>query len=104
MNAPEGPRWIRLAHELRAAGHEATFKVNSFPADTSYMGGARYSIEFPAGEVRVCIHDKRARDAWAGWQVHTEGIKDGLVKRNWPTTKKRDVVIAAVREAVSLAP
>ena len=94
MSAPESPRWNRLADELRAAGHGVAITSRSFP------GGFSYSIEFRAGDVLVCIHDKTAHNAWAGWQVHTEGLKDSLVKRTWPLTKKRTGVVAAVREAV----
>jgi len=94
MNASESPRWTRLADDLRATGLEVAVTSKSYP------GGVSHSIEFRAGDVLVCIHDKWAHGAWAGWQVHTEGVADGLVRRTWPLTKKRSEVAAAVSEAL----
>jgi hypothetical protein len=47
----------------------------------------------------ICIQDQVAHSAWAGWQVHAEGIEDGLICATWPATKRRTEVLAAVVKA-----
>jgi hypothetical protein len=92
-------RWQRLADDLAAA---------DFPADVqrwNYPGGVSESIGFnvPDLDVRVEVHDKWWRknaDVWIGWQVHVEDA-EGIIVREWPLTKKRSQVVAAVRDAVA---
>lgn len=97
MDAPDSHRWTRLADELRATGLD----VNVTTADSP--SGDPYSIEFPTGDVLICIHDKTAHNAWAGWQVTVKGIDDGLIRATWPPTKRRTEVLATVVKA-RLAP
>jgi hypothetical protein len=89
-------RWDRLAATLAAAGIDATVHARSYPGGTSRS----ITIKLPGGLLEV--HDKWWRknaDVWIGWQVHTENA-DGIVTREWPLTKKRSEVAAAVAEAL----
>lgn len=91
-------RWDRLAASLADAGITATVSPRPYP------GGVSYSITLrrPDGHL-VEIHDRWWRKnpaVWIGWQVHLEG-RDSIVIRDWPVTKKRSEVVAAVKAALA---
>lgn len=88
------PRWERLKETLNKAGVEATIDSRSFP------GGTSYSVTLGLGKPgwTVEVRDKWWRkniNVWIGWSV---GVVDpeGVWVREWPLTKKRSEVAAAV--------
>lgn len=92
-------RWNRLAD---------TFADADVPMTTlqSTLGGQGFCIGRRVNDAgdRIEIHDKwwrKNHDVWIGYQVHIED-REGIVRREWPITKKRSEVVAAVREALGL--
>jgi hypothetical protein len=90
-------RWQRLADDLTAAGVEHAW-INT----STYPGGTSRYICWPSDDgSAVAIHDKwwnKNPDVWIGWQVHAEN-EDCILTRQWPITKKRSEVLAAVQQA-----
>lgn len=98
--SPDGARWQQLADSLAAAGIEHLGINTSF-----YHGGVTRYLSWPAADgSAVAIHDKwwsKNDDVWVGWQVHAEN-GDSIVTREWPITKKRSEVVAAVKQALGV--
>src|SRR5215469_2505314 len=89
-------RWERLAATLAHAD------IHTNVDTTNYPGGRSYSItlHYP-GIGNICIHDawwRKNADIWIGWQVWAED-REGITLKEWPRTKKRSEVVAAVRAA-----
>lgn len=91
-------RWARLTRSLADAGIPAEVSERAYP------GGISRFIAIRHNDLLIEVHDKqwRKNDAvWIGWQVHTEGAHDSIVRRVWPCTKKRGSVVSAVTEALA---
>jgi hypothetical protein len=92
-------RWDRLARTLDEGG------VNDVRLDRSYgINGKSVSITLLTETAMVTIRDtwwRKNPDLWTGWQVTVEGRVDSLVKREYPRTKKRSEVLAAVQDALN---
>ncbi len=91
-------RWSRLAQSLANGGIATEVDVYAYP------GGISRSITIRHGDVLIEIGDQwwRKNDSvWIGWQVYTQGVRDGIVRHTWPCTKKRGEVVSAVTEALT---
>lgn len=104
-----GTRWGRLAADL-AAEFGTSVRMVEKPYSEAVYGRVRHGVSRSAilghpGGGAVEIHDgwwRKNPDVWIGWQVWVDG-PDGIVRREWPATKKRSAVISAVREALVLS-
>lgn len=89
-------RWGRLVANLAAAGVAAEVSEQPYP------GGVSRSILLRRGDLLIEVNDTwwpKNPDVWTGYEVHTEGRRDSIVRSTWPRTKKRSEVVAAVLEA-----
>ena len=90
-------RWDRLAADVSAV---LPVSVSS----STYPGSVTYYIDrrLPDGNY-LAIHDtwwRKNADVWTGYAVTLED-SDDILTREWPRTKKRSEVVAAVREAIA---
>lgn len=93
------PRWERLKESLAASGVEATIDTRAYP------GGRSYSMAFSLGRPGWTVEVKdqwwrKNLDVWLGWEVGVVN-PEGVWVREWPLTKKRSEVVAAVIEGLA---
>lgn len=86
-------RWERLADDFAAAGVPATIDI------TNYPGGVSRSILIRHDDTLITVMDRwwnKNDSVWIGWSVAVEGVKDSIIRKTYPLTKKRSEVVAHV--------